>query len=53
MKLFLEGSPKGKETKNGKEYYDEMQDEFWKKPGKYNYIIFQFLIDLFTNSLIH
>jgi hypothetical protein len=33
MKLYVEGDPKGKKTKNGEEYYDEFITLFWQKPG--------------------
>ena len=35
MKLYIEGKEKGKMTQNGKKYYEEFKDDFWKEPGKY------------------
>ncbi|CAG8615231.1 12506_t:CDS:2, partial [Cetraspora pellucida] len=32
MKLYIDGSLNGKQTKNGCKYYEEFQTHFWKKP---------------------
>jgi hypothetical protein len=35
MKLYIDGKPKGKKTKNGDKFYEEFQSKFWEKPGRY------------------
>jgi hypothetical protein len=42
MKKYLRGERGGKSTKSGEKYYDDLVDEFWKKPGNIHNFIFYF-----------
>lgn len=40
MNLYIEGLDKGKKTRNGELYYEQFKDFFWKKGGKFRYLLF-------------
>ncbi|CAG8627843.1 8235_t:CDS:2, partial [Cetraspora pellucida] len=42
MKLYIDGSLNGKQTKNGCKYYEEFRTHFWEKPiTEYDHIRMQ------------
>lgn len=40
MKLYINGDSKGKKTRNGEFYYEQFQDHFWKKKGKFHHLLY-------------
>ena len=40
MAMYIDGDSEGKRTRNGKLYYEQFKDFFWRKKGKFRHLLF-------------